>query len=109
MKKHTFGPPTQALNWMIQSTASAIPMGRINRLYGENKLVDEKIAGQVRLNVENQRLIYLLRYIYEESKEGRTFTLWHVRDVLSDECYRLKQGNIGREFNEMEVLAWVSR
>jgi len=100
---------TQAINYMIQSQPSAIPMGRINRLYGENKPLDEKIAGQVRMNVENQRLVCLLRFIYEETKGGETIILWHVREVLSGECYRLKQRSIGRHYNEMEVLAWASR
>ena len=103
-------PPVlaQAFNFMIQSTGGNFPMGRVHRFYGEERR-DEKIAGQVRMNVENQRLVYLLRYIYEETKDGGTVTIWHVRDVLSDDSYRLKQRSIGCSFNEMEVIAWAAR
>lgn len=89
-------PVTQALNFMIQSTTPP-------------PLQDNKVSGQIRLNVENQRLVRLLRFILEDAGRGGTVTIWHVRDLLSGECYRLKQRSIGREFNEMEALAWVSR
>jgi len=89
---------------MTQS--EGLPLSRLDRICGENKLV-QKIAGQVRMNIENQRLVYLLRCVFEETQDG-AIALWHVRDVLSEECYRLKHRSIGGHYNEMEVLAYVS-
>jgi len=109
---------TQAINFMIQSGPSAIPMGRFNRLYGENKkMQDLKKPGDIRMNVENQRYVKLLRAkVYDDNDPNDPFWLtrssylaWCVEDVLTGDIYALKTSNMGYPANEMEVIAWAAK
>lgn len=103
-----FKATAQGLNYMIQSQPHSIPMGRVHRWYGTEKQLTP-IAGQVRLDTETGQLVFILRFIYEETKDGETICLWHVRDLLTERRYRLDERKLGRDFNEMEVLAWAAR
>lgn len=71
---------------------------------------DDKVAGQVHLNVERQRLVTLLRFFFVQLEPGgRVQACWHVRELISGEEYKLMNRSIGREFNEMEALAWAAQ
>jgi hypothetical protein len=91
---------------MIQGGTGSLTKGRVVGVYGS---VDQKRAGQIRLNVEAQSLVRLARFKHEEHINGQTTILWRVRDILSGKYYDLRQRNLGSKvYNEMEVLAWAS-
>jgi len=99
---------TQAINYMIQSQPSAIPMGRIHRLYGENKKIVKE--GDIRKDTITGWMVECRKFLYEEETgpDGR-YIAWLVKDVLSGETYKLKESRLSVEtYCEMEVIAWAA-
>lgn len=106
-----FDAMKQALNHAIQSQPSAIPMGRINRVWGAEKVkLDSKEGGQIRLaeavGDSPQVPVRLIRIV--DMKQEIAF-VWLVEEILSGARVRILEDDLGPILNEMEVLAWASR
>jgi len=69
-------------------------------------------GGQVRMDTLTNRLVRLIRAVYDVSENGvRTYRSdWFVADVLTGDTYRLNMLKWSeKSYNEMEVLAWASK
>jgi len=83
-------------------------MGRIHRLYGENKKIVKE--GDIRKDTITGWMVECRKFLYEEETgpDGR-YIAWLVKDVLSGETYKLKESRLSVEtYCEMEVIAWAA-
>lgn len=83
-----------------------------HEIYNEVKeRMSERVKqGDVRRNTNNGRLVELVKFLYEETKDGRRFICWRVRDVLNESLYRVREGALScKVYAEMEVLAWAAK
>lgn len=92
----TFDSMKQALNFSMQS--GALPMGKIIRVYGENKV---KRVGEVYMDVLLDHPVRLV----DLCGNGE----WEVVEVLTGETYWLPFGLLSENpLTEMEVVAWAA-
>lgn len=104
----------QALNSVAQSGAQGLMKGTLNRASGK---IDIKRRNEYRLNKENSRYVELIvgHVGWGETLGPEQFTwrsediLWWVEDVLTGDCYKLKESSIGAQVTEMEVIAWAAK
>lgn len=69
------------------------------------------MAGEIRLNLNNQRLVTLVGLDYDVDRGANPdeHTLWETRDCLDGSMFLLHQRDLGsRVFCAMEVLAWAA-
>lgn len=82
------------------------PIG-LNPTFLEKEIV---VEGEIRKDTNNGRLVELVKFLYEETKDGRRFICWRVRDVLNESLYRVREGALScKAYTEMEVLAWAAK
>lgn len=65
----------------------------------------ELAVGQYHVNARTLRPVWLLSFRFAYPEE---VVFWHVEELDTGKRYDLDQHRVGRELNEMEVLAWAS-
>lgn len=92
----------QGLNFIAQG---GMPTGSINSIFGRP---DRYKPGQVRMNTNNQRFVSLMHWRFL-SEEGQSIKIWYVEDLVTENRYDMRQRDLGREGNAMEVIAWAAK